>query len=149
MVTTLLFLVTLHAHGLLFIWTAWCFVCIVLPVMKKMVTVHLPSWEEAFRCSSRSQPNTFSLLPPFLRTLLISSCRLFSLHIQTGPGCSACDRQTDWLTVCLLWLLDVLTNSVKVTLILQRHCTFQRLQRAAAASVSASAHVVGYASFPQ
>lgn len=31
----------------------------------------LPSCEVAFRCSRRSQPNTFSLLPPFLRTLLI------------------------------------------------------------------------------
>lgn len=93
-VKTLLFPVTLHAHVLWFIWSPRCLVCIVMPAIKTLVTVHLPSWEEAFRCSSRSHPNTFSLFPPFLRTLLISSCWLFPLHIQTGPGCSACGRQT-------------------------------------------------------
>lgn len=44
---------------------------------EKGLDVHLPSCEEAFRCSRRSQPNTFSLLPPFLRTLLIvPSCEM-------------------------------------------------------------------------
>lgn len=47
---------------------------VVMPILEKVVSVGLPSCEEAFRCSRRSQPNTFSLLPTFLRTLLISSC---------------------------------------------------------------------------
>lgn len=34
---------------------------------------HLLSWQEVLRCSSRSHPNTFSLLPPLLRTLRISA----------------------------------------------------------------------------
>lgn len=91
---------------------------------------HLPSWPEVFRCSNRSHPNTFSLLPPFLRTLLISSCLLFSPHIQTGPLYPAGDGQVHWLSV-----LDALTKMVKVTMTLIKRCTFQRFDCAAVASV--------------
>lgn len=59
--------------------TGWCSACsymmlmIFYPGRKKTFwpAVDLPSCEEVFKCSRRSQPNTFSLLPPFLRTLLI------------------------------------------------------------------------------
>lgn len=105
---------------------------------------HLPSWPEVFRCSNRSHPNTFSLLPPFLRTLLISSCLLFSPHIQTSPLYPAGDGQVHWLSV-----LDALTKMVKVTMTLIKRCTFQRFDCAAVASVSfASVHVVRCSLFP-
>lgn len=55
------------------------FFCSAFPVLDgKGQGVNSPSWEEAFRCSRRSQPNTFSLLPTFLRTLLILPCFEFN-----------------------------------------------------------------------
>lgn len=48
---------------------------------------HSLSCDEAFRCSNRSHPNTFSLFVPFLRTLLIL-VNFSTLH----PDRSECSR---------------------------------------------------------
>lgn len=94
------FLVIWHSRVLLFHFS----LCCNMPVMEEMVTGksdHLPSWEEAVRCSNRSHPNTFSLFPPFLRTLRISSSLLYHLTFRPARAALVVTvRPTDCLCGC-------------------------------------------------
>lgn len=73
---------------------------------------HSLSWDEAFRCSNRSHPNTFSLFAPFLRTLLIFVLSAFSTsHPEQSTSA---------------WLRPDPSLAVNVMILLRRHCAFQR-----------------------
>ena len=114
-----------------------------------MKAVDLLSWEVAVRCSSRSHPNTFSLFPTFLRTLLISSHLL--CHLTFRPARAVCDRQAHWLLDCLCvcgsWMRDTLRRLLWNLLCGAAAAHVRDFDRAAVISFS-SVHVVGYRLFP-